>query len=260
MSRLFTFGCSYTMWPWPTWADIVAHELKLEHHNWALPGLGNVGIASRMLECDLTHKFNDDDIILVVWSSWTREDRFNVKKSFSSGWSRLGDVHHTYDKDFIHNHWSLSNDLIKNSTSIIQSNRVFDIKFNGHIQSLLISDHKHPKLGFDDNEIALAKFYEPHIPNDGMYDNEVYTCKYERLNENHPDVLSHMSYVIEYIMPKLNLTLSSDTIDYFTGMDSDINQFTNSVDSSDRRKFMAELNAFLLSKYSWAYQDYVGFN
>ena len=260
MSRLFTFGCSYTLWPWPTWADIVAHELKLEHHNWALPGLGNVGIASRMLECDLTHKFNDDDIILVVWSSWTREDRFNVKKSFSDGWSRLGDVHHSYDKDFIHDHWSLSNDLIKNSTSIIQSNRVFDIKFNGHIQTLLINGYEYSNLGFTESETNLAKFYEPYVPNDGIYDNEVYTCKYKELNENHPDVLSHLNYTLEYIMPKLNLTMSPDTINHFTKMDQDIENFSRITHCQDRKTFNSRLNLYLLEHYNWEYSPYNGIN
>ncbi len=74
-NRIFTFGCSYTSFMWPTWADIIADDLCLPLQNWGIAGIGNVAIVSRMLECDLKNKFTDSDLILVNWSSWHREDR-----------------------------------------------------------------------------------------------------------------------------------------------------------------------------------------
>ncbi len=39
--RLITFGCSFTDYSWPTWADIIARDLDCEYENWAIGGGGN---------------------------------------------------------------------------------------------------------------------------------------------------------------------------------------------------------------------------
>ena len=49
MRRLFTFGCSYTSWNWPTWADLLG--LEVEHfENWGHAGIGNRAIAAEFLQ------------------------------------------------------------------------------------------------------------------------------------------------------------------------------------------------------------------
>jgi len=40
MSRLFTFGCSYTNYRWSTWADCLAPEFDY-FENWGQSGGGN---------------------------------------------------------------------------------------------------------------------------------------------------------------------------------------------------------------------------
>ena len=35
-NRLFTFGCSYTRYNWPTWADIIADDLQIPFQNWGV--------------------------------------------------------------------------------------------------------------------------------------------------------------------------------------------------------------------------------
>jgi hypothetical protein len=260
MSRLFTFGCSFTFWPWPTWADIIAHELNIPYYNWGLPGIGNVSIHTRMLECELRHGFNEDDIILAVWSTWGREDRYNVKTTRLDrpGWSSTGDVLHTYSKNFIDSYWSVSNDLMKNSTAIISANRMFDVKFNGHISTPLINLHNDDTLKFDDTEKEVALFYEDYIPNDGEYDPKKHSCNYQSINDSHPDILSHLNYVIEYICPKLNMTLSNKTVDFFTGMHYHLSDFTTNFENATQNimtnspsKHWATLAPKVLEAYGW---------
>ncbi len=265
MSRLFTFGCSYANWPWSTWAEIVAYDLEIPSQNWAMPGLGNVGIHSRLTECDLLHKFNKDDVILVVWSSWTREDRYDVKKRAQPerrSWSLTGDVHFTYDKQFVDNYWSMSNDLVKNSTAIISANKMFDIKFNGHISTPLTSLYNDPMLSFDKNEKLIAKFYEPHIPNDGEYSclNGKHLCRYTKTQDSHPDVLSHLDYVREFIEPKLGKPLRKSTVDYFTEMHYTICDYTeNTMDMSDGIDYRKKIESLLLTKFNRPNNSYRGF-
>ena len=45
MKRLITFGCSFTDYSWPTWADIIALDREVEYENWAIGGGGNQQIA-----------------------------------------------------------------------------------------------------------------------------------------------------------------------------------------------------------------------
>ncbi len=257
MSRLFTFGCSFTSWPWPTWSDIIAYELDIPYYNWGLSGTGNASIHARMVECDILHSFNEDDIILAVWSTWSREDRYNVKTTRLDrpGWSSTGDIFQNsyYDKHFIDSYWSLSNDIMKNSTAIISANRMFDIKFNGHISTPLINLHNDTALNFNDEERELALFYEDHIPNDGEYVIGKHSCRYQNINDCHPDIISHLDYVVEYICPKLNMTLSNKTVDFFTGMHYHLVDFTNNFVNirQTEKTHWARLAPTVLESYGW---------
>lgn len=263
MSRLFTFGCSFTWWPWPTWADIMSYDLKIPHENWALPGLGNVGIYSRIVECDLRNKFTDEDFILVVWSSWTREDRYNVKHTTltHSSWNGTGDILHSYDKQFIDKYWSMSNDLVKNSTAIISANKMYNIKFNGHIDAPLCSLYNNPNLNFNKNEKEIALFYEPYIPNDGEYqENGKHSCSYKRARDSHPDILAHLDYTREFIETKLQRPLSKTTIDYFTEMHYTLYDYIeNAMDTNDGIDYRQKVRNVLLEKFNWHYGKNEGF-
>jgi hypothetical protein len=256
MSRLFTFGCSFTQWPWPTWADIIAYDLAIPHQNWGVSGLGNAGMHSRLLECDLRNTFTKDDIILVVWSSWSREDRYDTKIQGGTKWTAAGDVMFVYDTDFIKNYWSINNDLMKNSTAIIAANRMFDIKFNGHIAAPLSSLHNDTSLSFSNSEKEIALFFEPHIPNDGEF--QKYQCRY-KINESHPDILSHLDYVNEFICPKLGRTLNEKTVDLFTEMHYTLLNFTeNSMDTSDGRSYQPKISG-VFEKFNWKCAEIKGF-
>lgn len=73
MRRLFTFGCSFTNYIWPTWADFLGTEFDY-FENWGIAGLGNVAIANRLAEAHSKHKFTKDDTIVIQWSSHIRND------------------------------------------------------------------------------------------------------------------------------------------------------------------------------------------
>ena len=55
-SRLFVFGCSFTMYEWPTYADFLGYEFD-QFENWGFPGLGNRAIAERVAECHIKNNF-----------------------------------------------------------------------------------------------------------------------------------------------------------------------------------------------------------
>jgi len=79
-SRIFTFGCSFTEFPWPTWADIIINHAESEvpgvvGENWGRCGAGNTFIASRIWECHAKNKLTSDDYVFICWTSVFREDR-----------------------------------------------------------------------------------------------------------------------------------------------------------------------------------------
>jgi len=217
--RFFAFGCSFTKYNWPCWADIISVDLNIPYENWAIPGLGNVGIFHRMMECDLKNKFNDDDLIIPLWSSWAREDRYLLEK-----WQTHGNVFNTkfYNSSFIKNYWSNENDIIKNSTSIIAANKLYNITFQGH----LIEPGKFETLPieFSKKEKEIFDFYKPHYPAENIFQHSCNTAYRSFLpgNDSHPDVLQHLEYVKSVIYPKLGLELKPTTTSLFLDLHSKI--------------------------------------
>ena len=86
--RLFTFGCSYTHFAWPTWADLIAvHGLDYNiadgssnkpdtlwssTHNFGRSGSSNLEIINRVLIANELYSFCETDVICVQWTSQFR--------------------------------------------------------------------------------------------------------------------------------------------------------------------------------------------
>jgi len=82
--RFFAFGCSMTAYWWPTWADIIAKEIP-ESYNFGQSGGGNLFISCQVAEANLKYKFNKDDLVMVMWSGVSREDRYVDKHWLTPG-------------------------------------------------------------------------------------------------------------------------------------------------------------------------------
>jgi hypothetical protein len=108
MKRLFTFGCSFTRYAWPTWADFLGLEFDYAE-NWGQHGIGNVAIANRIAECHSKVKFNKDDTVIVQWSSHIRNDYHTFRyppAGRDAGWKTKGSIFNylnqeTYKKDWV---------------------------------------------------------------------------------------------------------------------------------------------------------------
>lgn len=95
--RFFAFGCSMTRYQWPTWADMIGQEIPT-YINCAQSGAGNIFISNQIAESNMRYKFNEDDLVMVMWSTITREDRYVEKQ-----WHCHGNIYYQnfYDKDFL---------------------------------------------------------------------------------------------------------------------------------------------------------------
>jgi hypothetical protein len=94
--RFFAYGCSFTKYAWPTWADIVGRQFS-EYYNYGRPGAGNHYIFNCLMETDQIHNINKDDLVIVQWSCSSREDRYH-----SNSWHTPGGVANFYtdEKEF----------------------------------------------------------------------------------------------------------------------------------------------------------------
>lgn len=97
--RVFAFGCSFTSYLWPTWADIIANECdNAKFYNFGRSAAGNLAIACKIAEAQNIFNFDQDDLVIVMWSSYTREDRWVESK-----WLVGGNVYSNslYDEKFL---------------------------------------------------------------------------------------------------------------------------------------------------------------
>ncbi len=115
MKRLITFGCSFTDYSWPTWADIIALDREVEYENWAVGGGGNQQIARRALYRH-TRGFEEGDWVMIQWSGINREDRFKKDRWIAEG-SVLNSP--TYRGEFVKKYWDWNNDVINTAHSRI---------------------------------------------------------------------------------------------------------------------------------------------
>lgn len=123
MSRLFSFGCSFTNYTWPTWADIAARNFDY-FENWGQMGGGNSFIFYSLCEAIKRNSISKDDTVAVMWTSISREDRW-IK---STGWLTVGSIYNqqVYDETFVKKYADPTGYLIRDLATISAARRVLD--------------------------------------------------------------------------------------------------------------------------------------
>lgn len=97
MSRLFTFGCSFTQYNWITWADIIG-KLFDHYENNGANGAGNFYIFNSLLHNIVENNINSNDTVMIMWTNVTREDRF-----INGAWTCAGNIftQNVFDENFV---------------------------------------------------------------------------------------------------------------------------------------------------------------
>lgn len=86
--RIFAFGCSLTNWCQPTWVHLIEKMAPdAEIYNLGLEAAGNMFIASRMTQANRTFDFCETDLVMTMWSTHCREDRF-----MEGSWKLSGNI------------------------------------------------------------------------------------------------------------------------------------------------------------------------
>lgn len=107
MKRLFVFGCSYTSYSWPGWADLLSTHFDY-FENWGLAGIGNRAIAERVAECNIKNEFGPDDTVIVQWSTHLRNDFFHQEGTLTDrlpGWKTAGSIFNYLNSPIYDENW-----------------------------------------------------------------------------------------------------------------------------------------------------------
>lgn len=185
MSRLFTFGCSFTKYNWPTWADLLG--LHCNVFNWGHPGVGNRAILERLVEAYTYQQISQDDVVIIQWSHINRHDyaRPDIKENDSKMWKTKGNIfspinQDIFDKKWINKFWSHEAYFVHTLHSIILAQQL--LKSIGCMWFMTsIVDLEEIKLDNSTKEnekpLEVKNFWE--------LDNSLYEYKETIWNQNH---------------------------------------------------------------------------
>lgn len=118
--RIFSFGCSFTHYIYPTYANVLAAECnQATFYNLGKAGGGNSLIAWRLAEANQRFKFTADDLVTVMYTSFSREDRYIGTK-----WATHGNVYNNdfFDESFLKKYTDPNGYLIQNCATIALTN------------------------------------------------------------------------------------------------------------------------------------------
>ena len=212
-NRLFTFGCSFTEYRWPTWANILGQNFD-QFENWGQPGGGNTFILNSLMECINRNIIQANDTVIIMWTSIGREDRW-VK---GRGWVTVGSIYNQieYDKNFVSKWADPLGYLIRDMASISATKQVLErLGCSWHFLSLgpleYYDDSKNFKHDFSiiedikelyKDELAAIKPSVYDVVFDGNWGSR---NSYKPLvNDDHPTTKEHLMY-LNKVLPEYNI-------------------------------------------------------
>lgn len=124
--RVMTFGCSFTKYHWPTWADIVLKQADLagiQTDNWGMPGTGNLFIAIQIQQAIAQGLLKAGDHAFIAWSTLSREDRLVDGK-----WLTPGNIfnQNTYPQDWVEKYADMEFYALRDCTLINATRAALD--------------------------------------------------------------------------------------------------------------------------------------
>lgn len=238
--RFFAFGCSFTNYFYPTWADFVGYNFD-EFYNFGNSGLSNKTIGDRLIEVDNHYKFDNNDTVIISLSGLGRYNFFvttptkntaiwaggdlgnNVNDDFILGNKKLSYYHEIikFMRDKFWNHkWGIYHTwlTVKTAKRILTSNHInhkifcgLDMQFYRDRELLQLNDHEVKMVNeiYDilDIKESIQEFSETQPTN--------------RFNDSHPFIDVHYRFVEKY-MPEF---ISPKTENLYTEMLTETKQY-----------------------------------
>jgi len=231
--RLFAFGCSFTSFYWPTWADILGQQFDT-YHNFGMCATGNEFIFHRLTEAQARYNITANDLVIIQWTNFAREDRYKNGRWVPSGNIFTQEV---YPHNWVRDWFDLRGAFLKTSSVIAGATHLLEnTGCEFHFTSMMPMAHiDMTKDEFIDTEVqdiltVYKKYYDTIKPSMAGYlfnslpycrNPEPIMAKYrsnqkEWREDNHPTPLQHLRYTKEIIIPSLRNNIAlDDSIDNF---------------------------------------------
>lgn len=222
--RLFTIGCSYTCYNWPTYADFLGAHFK-EYYNLGKTGCGNQYIFNTLANVIKLEDLKPEDCLIVQFTSVARYD--TVKKGLWGGGA--GNIYNQdlYTAEWVQDHVSLEYNAVELHSYIEIVNKLFESlpcktqllwMLNPTIDTFLgepYNNYWRLDLNKEDYKNALSflkshtKTFSKGFLDDGLalfqidYDTPMY---YRGQLDTHPNTTSHILYaekIKEHLYPEL---------------------------------------------------------
>ena len=271
-ANLFTFGCSYTHFAWPTWSSCLSPYFD-RIDNYARSGAGNSFIFTCFSNAVADDKIKKGDTVIVQWSSLVREDRIMQNESTYS----LG--------GYAYNNGFYSKKLLSNYFNVLQKG----LELIGFITSVrAICEQKginlkmfhmfEPWIGPSAGEPSYVDLEFLHFGSTKLKEFNVlrkikemssssyfFPSSLEMLNDSkkygrgyiidpatgiacedhHPQPIVHLQYCIKYIYPWLSSLPTTKKVDNIDKLISNIKEWTELMKDKDKVENIPEQRSFL---------------
>lgn len=128
--RFFAFGCSFTGYRWPTWADILHWQMPhAEYYNYGRSGAGQQYIFTQLNQAINHFDIGEGDLVAIMWSTFYREDRYMYNRGFHHNWSTPGNLftaRHAVPQEYVDNYVCTRGFTIRDMALIDMSMRVLE--------------------------------------------------------------------------------------------------------------------------------------
>lgn len=232
MKRFFAFGCSYTNYTWPTWADFVGVGFD-EFYNYGRGGSSNTYIMNKLIESNDVNPFNSKtDTVYIMLTGIGRFSYINYINDDNLDWITRGDLinyanctkdevmlyflKHIFSEEFaVYQSW-IATKIIKNFLTTHNINHkifmgisnISYLRHNPYISDNMkqkvqeIYDVCDAKLSLDEWMDANPKFKLSHY-----FENI-------KIDDGHPAMQSHYQFVQEHF-PELLTRESQNLLDFW---------------------------------------------
>ena len=209
MSCLVTFGCSFSNYSWPTWAEILAHTGHWSSfENWAVGGMGNRGIAQRVMYRRFSKWHRPDDVYVIQWTTPAREDRV-----LDGRWRAEGSVFvsPTYGEDWAAKYWSWPNDLVNTAHARLSTRAILGTQlayeFTRRWQWATQDPVEATPRASQDLDLAHEQHWLGVLPAIDTRGPERESAWSGLVRDSHPDSPQWLEWCEKRILPALGLTM-----------------------------------------------------
>jgi len=250
VKRFFTFGCSFTAYIYPTWANIMKRNMPdAQFYNVGASGGGNMFISNRITEMHRKFKFTEDDLIMVMWSTHCREDRFVMRD-----WKIPGNIfsQSEYPESFVKDNCDTLGYLIKDLSIIDLTTSYLNAVPSQVFQMFsvpVMHQHEYDEPAIRDDVLSTYKeltdsfglALKDSLPKGRWPDHIKYYDHYSdrMVTEYHPTPIQYYDYLV-----KLGFNMSLDSKEYSATADYKVSKITTrlELDSHFAQEFESEIN------------------